>query len=115
MQDRPKSPFSTGSLNEQSVIFFTNRLTSPTPSLYLRFDFKVVEKDNKEKIKLYRQLSLIGIIPAMMAVGPLIGFFIGKWLDGKFGTEPYLMWVLILLGMVAAGKEVYNIVKRISE
>jgi ATP synthase protein I len=75
----------------------------------------VVGKDNKEKIRLYRQLSLIGIIPAMMAVGPLIGFFIGKWLDTKLGTDPYLMWVLIFLGFVAAGKEVYSIVKKISE
>jgi len=75
----------------------------------------VVGKDNKEKIRLYRQLSLIGIIPAIMAVGPLIGFFVGKWLDRKLGTDPYLMWVLILLGLIAAGKEVYNIVKKVSE
>jgi len=74
----------------------------------------VVGKNNKEKLKLYRQLSLIGIIPAIMAVGPLIGFFIGKWLDGKFDTEPYLMWVFILLGLVAAGKETYGVIKRVS-
>jgi F0F1-type ATP synthase assembly protein I len=75
----------------------------------------VVGKDNKEKIKLYRQLSLVGIIPAVMAIGPLIGFFAGKWLDSKLGTEPYLMWILILLGLIAAGKEVYSIVKKVSE
>ena len=74
----------------------------------------MVGKNNKEKLKLYRQLSLIGIIPAIMAVGPLIGFFIGKWLDGKFDTEPYLMWVFILLGLVAAGKETYGVIKRVS-
>ncbi len=72
-------------------------------------------KDNKEKIKLYRQLSLVGVIPAILAIGPLIGFFIGKWLDKKLGTEPYLMWVLILLGFIAAGKEVYRIVKKVSD
>ena len=75
----------------------------------------MVEKDNKEKIRLYRQLSLIGIIPAMLAVGPLIGLFIGKWLDKKLGTDPYLMWVLIFLGFIAAGKEVYSIIKKVSE
>ncbi len=75
----------------------------------------MVGKDNKEKIRLYRQLSLIGIIPAMLAVGPLIGLFVGKWLDKKLGTDPYLMWVLIFLGFIAAGKEVYRIIKKVSE
>jgi len=70
---------------------------------------------SKERLKLYRQLSLLGVIPAILAVGPLIGFFAGKWLDGLLGTEPYLMYLLIVLGFVAAGKEVYNIVKRVSE
>ena len=69
----------------------------------------------KERLKLYRQLSLLGIIPAIMAIGPLIGFFAGKWLDGWLGTEPYLMYLLIVLGFVAAGKEVYNVVKRVSK
>lgn len=70
--------------------------------------------DNKEKARLYRQLSLIGVIPAIMAVGPLIGYFVGRWLDAKFGTEPYIMWVLILFGFVAAGKEVYRIIRQVS-
>ena len=69
-------------------------------------------KDNKEKIRLYGQLSLIGIIPAIMAIGPLLGFFIGKWIDKKLGTEPYVMGVLILLGFIAAGTEIYRIVKK---
>jgi len=72
------------------------------------------DKDNKEKARLYRQLSLIGVIPAIMAVGPLIGYFVGRWLDAKFGTEPYIMWVLILFGFIAAGKEVYRIIKQVS-
>ena len=59
-------------------------------------------------------MSLIGVIPAIMAVGPLIGYFAGRWLDAKFGTEPYIMWVLILFGFIAAGKEVYRIVKQVS-
>lgn len=73
------------------------------------------ETDKKEKYRLYRQLSLLGIIPAMLAVGPLIGLFAGRWLDEKLGTEPYLMYVLVVLGFVAAGKEVYRIIKRVSD
>jgi len=72
------------------------------------------DKDKKEKARLYRQLSLIGVIPAIMAVGPLIGYFVGHWLDSRFGTEPYLMWVLILFGFIAAGKEIYRIIKQVS-
>ncbi|MFH1893027.1 MAG: AtpZ/AtpI family protein [Candidatus Zixiibacteriota bacterium] len=84
--------------------------------LYISIQIFVVRNNNdkKEKAKLYRQLSLIGVIPAIMAVGPLIGYFVGHWLDRKFETEPYLMWVLILFGFIAAGKEVYRIVKQVS-
>ena len=73
-----------------------------------------MEDKNKEKLKLYRQLSLLGIIPAILAIGPLLGFFGGKWLDGLLGTEPYLMYLFLVLGFVAAGREIYNVVKRVS-
>ncbi len=64
---------------------------------------------------LYRQLSLLLAIPALLTVGPLVGLFIGKYLDKWLNTEPYLMYLFIVLGFVAAGKEVYGIVKRVSE
>jgi len=51
----------------------------------------------------------------MLVAGPVLGFFIGRWLDGKFDTEPYLMVILVLLGLVASGKESYKILKQVTK
>jgi len=74
-----------------------------------------VFRQSDDKSQLIRQLALAGVIPIMMAVGPVIGFVIGKALDGWLGTEPYLMILFIGLGFVAAGKEVYDVVRKISK
>ena len=59
-----------------------------------------------------RQIGLLGTIPMLMATGPLIGFFIGRWLDEKFGTEPYLLLVLLAMGFGAAVRETIKIIKQ---
>lgn len=71
------------------------------------------ERPKKAKKRRYvRQIGLLGTIPILIAVGPVIGFFIGGWLDEKLGTEPYLLVVFITLGFIASGKEIYRIIKR---
>lgn len=42
----------------------------------------------------------------------MVGFFIGRWLDQKLGTEPFLLVLFLIFGFVASGKEVYRIIKR---
>jgi ATP synthase protein I len=63
----------------------------------------------------YRQLGLLGTIPILIAVGPVVGFFIGRWLDEKLGTEPFLLVLFLIFGFVAAGREIYGIIKRAEE
>ncbi len=58
-----------------------------------------------------RTVGLLGVIPLMIGVGPLVGYIIGNWLDGKFGTKPWLMVVFIALGFGAAVKETIKIIK----
>ncbi len=72
-------------------------------------------RQSGDKSQLVRQLALAGTIPIMMAVGPVIGFVIGKLLDEWLGTTPWLMVLFIALGFVAAGKEVYDVVRKISK
>jgi len=74
-----------------------------------------VLRQSGDKSQLVRQLALAGTIPIMMAVGPVIGFVIGKLLDEWLGTTPWLMVLFIALGFVAAGKEVYDVVRKISK
>ncbi|HUU46934.1 MAG TPA: AtpZ/AtpI family protein [Acidobacteriota bacterium] len=61
-----------------------------------------------------RPVGLLTAIPFVLMFGPLIGYFVGEWLDRKWGTEPYLMVTLIVLGFIASGREVWGLIKRAS-
>ncbi|MEA2031641.1 MAG: AtpZ/AtpI family protein [candidate division Zixibacteria bacterium] len=63
----------------------------------------------------FRQISLLTTVPAILLAAPLIGYFIGWWLDGKLKTEPYMVTAGVLLGFVAAGFEIYHLVKKSAE
>ena len=41
-----------------------------------------------------------------------IGAALGYWLDGKFGTFPYLSIIFFLLGVAAAGRNVWIEVRK---
>ncbi len=71
-------------------------------------------RPDKKPSNFLKQTGLLGTIPAIMFVAPLIGFFGGRWADEKFGTEPYLMILGILLGVGSAGYETYNLIKKAS-
>jgi F0F1-type ATP synthase assembly protein I len=75
----------------------------------------LVLRQQDDKPQLIRQLALFGVIPVLMAVGPLVGFAIGKWLDSWLGSEPFLMVLLIGLGFAASGKEVYDLIRKVSK
>lgn len=61
-----------------------------------------------------RPIGLLTAIPFILLFGPLIGYFVGDWLDKKFDTGPWLMTIFIVLGFVAAGREVWALIKRAS-
>lgn len=52
-------------------------------------------------------------VPGILVAGPLIGYFGGNWLDGVWGTEPYLATLGVVLGFVAAGMEIYNLIRKV--
>lgn len=70
-------------------------------------------KDDKQQ-----GLKLIGVymtIPFVLALPPVLGYFIGFWLDAKFNSAPYLMYFFIVLGFAAGFREVYRIIKRFGD
>ncbi len=71
--------------------------------------------DEDEKYSTLRRASLLTAIPLILAIAPVIGFFIGDFLDKKLGTEPYLMIVFVVLGFIAGAREVYKLVKKAYE
>ena len=59
-----------------------------------------------------RSAGLLLAIPTLLIVSPLVGFFLGNWLDKRFRTSPWLMIAGLVLGFVAAGRETYQIYRR---
>ncbi|MEA3297600.1 MAG: AtpZ/AtpI family protein [candidate division Zixibacteria bacterium] len=61
-----------------------------------------------------RQIGLLTAVPTLLLAGPLVGFFIGNWVDKKLGTEPYLAAAGVILGLAAVGIEIHNLLRKAS-
>ncbi len=59
-----------------------------------------------------RKLGVFITVPFLLAIPPVLGWLIGRWLDEKLHTQPYLMYLLIILGFVAGFRELYRIIKQ---
>ena len=70
----------------------------------------MTEKDPK-KVTAWRQIGLLSSIPFILALAPIVGFLVGKYLDQKFRTQPWLSLVLLALGFVAGVRETIRIIK----
>ena len=64
-----------------------------------------------KKVTAWRQIGLLSSIPFILALAPIIGYFLGKFLDQKFRTQPWLSLVFLGLGFVAGVRETIKIVK----
>lgn len=68
----------------------------------------LLNRDQREQL---RQLGALSTIGLEMALSIALGFVGGRWLDGKFGTGPWLQWVGLALGLAAAGMSLYRLVR----
>ncbi len=62
----------------------------------------------------WRQLGFVLSIAFTFPVAAAVGYFIGAWLDGKFGTSPLLTLVFLAFGFVAALLELFRELKRLN-
>jgi F0F1-type ATP synthase assembly protein I len=44
-----------------------------------------------------------------MGLSVVIGYLIGSWLDGRYGTEPWLTLFFLLCGVAAAFRAVFRV------
>ena len=65
---------------------------------------------NEKGIVPYMKYSLIGI---EMAGSVIVGGFIGYWLDGKLGTEPWMLIFWVICGIIAGFRSLYKMAKTI--
>lgn len=70
------------------------------------------EMDEQEDFqKRMRVVGALMTIPFVLAVPPVIGLYVGEWLDGKLGTWIF-MPLLLVLGVVAGIRECYRLIKK---
>jgi len=65
-----------------------------------------------DKYSGYRQLAVATVIPVILVVAPLIGYYLGGWVDGKLGTGSVFSIIGLGLGFGSAAKEIYSLIKK---
>ena len=58
-----------------------------------------------------RDLGTYTAIPAMILVGLVGGYFLGVWLEGRYGYEPWLGLGGLVLGGVASVRKVVQVLR----
>jgi ATP synthase protein I len=57
-------------------------------------------------------LGGVGLIGIEMGVSVAVGYLGGSWLDSKFGTDPWLSAVGLVLGIIAGFRSLYRLTQR---
>jgi F0F1-type ATP synthase assembly protein I len=63
----------------------------------------------------WRQVALLTSIPMILLFGPLVGYFIGDFLDQLFGTSPWLMIIFTAMGSLSGVKQTITLIKRATD
>lgn len=61
--------------------------------------------DRAETRRMWQQASKFGFIGIEFGIATTIGYLIGRWLDGKFDTTPWLSLFFALCGIAAATRD----------
>lgn len=64
-----------------------------------------------KQVNPWRQAGLLSTIPFILALAPIVGFFLGQYLDTRFRTKPWLSLILLALGFVAGVRETIKIIQ----
>ena len=69
-------------------------------------------QDKRPDSSAMRSAAMLVAIPSLLIISPLVGFFLGNLGDKRFHTSPWLSLAGLILGFVAAGREVWSIYRR---
>lgn len=67
------------------------------------------EEQNRKRIQV---IASYAMLPFMLGIPPIIGWYIGSWLDNYFKISPYGKYLLLVLGVIGGIREVYRIIKK---
>jgi len=65
--------------------------------------------DGRKQLKLASRVSAVGL---ELVLATCFGYFGGRWLDGYFGTEPWLANIGLAVGVVAGFKGLWYFARR---
>jgi len=68
-----------------------------------------------KKAEVYKWITIGGLlsfVPFILASGPLAGYFLGSYLERKFGLPYYVSLILMGAGLAASVVETVKVVKR---
>jgi len=68
-----------------------------------------MEKDTKKSLIMLGNMSSMGIAMGVAIFGC---FYLGLYLDGRFGTGHFFTFFLLILGIIAGFKNMYELVKK---
>ncbi len=60
-----------------------------------------------------KQLGVLTVVPVILLVGPLVGYYIGGWIDQRFRLYPWFTILFLILGFVAAGREIVRLLRQV--
>ena len=60
----------------------------------------------------YLRFSTVGL---ELGFSVLLGLFIGQYLDGLLGTEPWMLLLFLLLGAAAGFRRLYRLLKEVGK
>ena len=67
------------------------------------------EEANRKRMQM---MATYITLPFVLGIPPIVGWYIGSWLDKYFDTAPYAMYALLVLGMAGGVREFYRIVTK---
>lgn len=74
-----------------------------------------MKNGEENKYRFARQLGLLTTIPLVLLSGPVIGFFIGDYLDKRFNTYPWLTFFFLMVGFIASIRQTIKIITMVGQ
>lgn len=67
---------------------------------------------DRSPTRYYRGMMTLATIPLFLAVAPLVGWWLGRWVDSRAGTDWAFQAAGVGLGIAAAIRETIRLVRR---